>query len=74
MRREQAYLPIKGAVIGEAKSGLAILVRFNESGDLLGDTHDHWIPRSVCEEGDDLAVGDNDIRVAEWWLNKEGLF
>lgn len=73
MSRIQTYVPIKGRVVGEAKSGMAILVRFKETDDLLGDTHDRWIPRSVCEEGDELSVGDDDIRVAEWWLNKEGL-
>jgi hypothetical protein len=37
------------------------------------DGEQHWIPRSVCLEGDMLDVGDTDIIVADWWLEKEGL-
>jgi hypothetical protein len=32
-----------------------------------------WVPRSVCEGGDDLVVKDEDIRIADWWLRKNGL-
>lgn len=32
-----------------------------------------WIPRSVCLEGDALDVGDTDLLVADWFLEKEGL-
>lgn len=32
-----------------------------------------WIPRSVCLEGDALDVGDTDMIVADWFLEKEGL-
>jgi len=32
-----------------------------------------WVPRSVCLEGDSLSVGDTDLIVADWWLEKEGL-
>lgn len=34
---------------------------------------EHWIPRSVCLDGDALDVGDDDLIVADWWLEKEGL-
>lgn len=37
------------------------------------DGEDHWVPRSVCLDGDALAVGDDDLIVADWWLEKEGL-
>jgi hypothetical protein len=32
-----------------------------------------WVPRSVCEGGDNLVVKDEDIRIADWWLRKNGL-
>lgn len=32
-----------------------------------------WIPRSVCEAGDRLSIGETDIVVAEWFAEKEGL-
>ncbi len=44
----------------------AVLVRL-ESGE------EKWIPRSVCLEGDALDVGDSEVIVADWWIEKEGL-
>lgn len=38
---------------------------------LEGD--EKWIPRSVCIDGDTLEDGDEDVIVANWWLEKEGL-
>lgn len=35
--------------------------------------HTHWVPRSVCEDGDELSEGDKDISVATWFVNKEDL-
>lgn len=32
-----------------------------------------WVPRSVCEDGDELDMGDTDICVAEWFAEREGL-
>jgi hypothetical protein len=37
------------------------------------DGTEHWIPRSVCLDGDSIDVGDDDLIVANWWLEKEGL-
>lgn len=31
-----------------------------------------WIPRKVCIQGDEIEDGDEDIIVANWWLEKEG--
>jgi hypothetical protein len=31
-----------------------------------------WIPRKVCLDGDALEDGDEDIAVADWWLDQEG--
>lgn len=36
------------------------------------DGEDHWIPRRVCLDGDALETGDDDLIVADWWLEKEG--
>lgn len=40
---------------------------------ILHDGEAHWVPRSVCLEGDALDVGDADVVIADWWLEKEGL-
>ena len=44
----------------------AILVRFENQKEV-------WIPRSVCEAGDQLEKGDHDIMVQEWCAEREGL-
>ena len=32
-----------------------------------------WVPRSVCECGDELGLHDRDIVVRAWFVRKEGL-
>lgn len=32
-----------------------------------------WIPRKVCLKGNVIEDGDEDIAVASWWLQQEGL-
>ena len=44
----------------------AVLVRFKNLKEV-------WIPRSVCECGDELSKGDTDIVVQGWFAEKEGL-
>jgi hypothetical protein len=34
---------------------------------------EHWIPRSVIEDGDDIEEGEQEMLVAEWFLDKEGI-
>lgn len=41
--------------------------------DREGEIHEAWIPRSVCQDGDELGEGDRDISVAHWFADKEGL-
>lgn len=36
------------------------------------DDEEFWIPRKVCLQGDEIDDGDEDIIVADWWLDKEG--
>ena len=44
----------------------AVLVRFTHG-------QETWIPRSVCDSGDDLAKGDTDIVVQGRFAAREGL-
>lgn len=37
------------------------------------DGTETWIPRSVCIDGEDVEVGDSDLIVADWWLDKNGV-
>ena len=39
----------------------------------LDDGTKKWEPRSVCLDGDSLSVGDDDLIVADWWLEQEGI-
>jgi len=32
-----------------------------------------WVPRSCCQDGERLEEGDEDITVATWFVEKEGL-
>ena len=59
-----AYEPIDGEIIRTTPR--AVLVRVSRRREV-------WVPRSLCEGGDTLDVGDDDIRVAAWWAVKEGL-
>lgn len=68
--QEKEYEPINGYVIKETAK--AVLVRF-KIGENWIDFQDRWVPRSLCENGDDLRDRDDDIRVEKWWLNKESL-
>lgn len=38
-----------------------------------GDDREVWVPRSVCEDGDSLDVGDTDICVSRWFAEREEL-
>lgn len=40
---------------------------------IVYEDEEYWVPRSVCLDGDSLQVGDDDLIVADWWLEKEGL-
>lgn len=36
------------------------------------DNVEFWVPRSVCLDGDSVDDGDEDLVIANWWLEKEG--
>lgn len=40
---------------------------------IVYEGNEYWVPRSVCLDGDAATVGDDDLIVADWWLEKEGL-
>ncbi len=51
------------------------ITRTTERAVLLAENEDteHWIPRSVCLDGDTLEVGDTGVVVALWYAEQEGL-
>jgi hypothetical protein len=57
------YDPIDGEVI--LTTDAAVLIE-------TPDGKERWVPRSCCEDGNDLDEGDDDIRIATWWLDREG--
>lgn len=34
---------------------------------------EHWIPRSMIEDGDDIEIGEQEMLVKEWFLDKEDI-
>lgn len=40
---------------------------------LHGSLEEHWIPRSVIENGDDVEEGSCTIEVEQWFCEKEGI-
>jgi hypothetical protein len=52
-----------------AVTDMAIQIAWTEQ----SDDKTHWIPRSLCEDGDRLDVGDTDVSVAKWFAIKEDL-
>jgi hypothetical protein len=45
----------------------AVLLEMHPSGEEL------WVPRSVCEGGTILDLGDTDVRVHRWFADKNDL-
>lgn len=58
------FLPIDGEVRHATQKAVLVVIDGED---------DRWIPKSLCEGGDDLAVGDTDIRVQRWGAEQEGL-
>lgn len=52
-----------------------VVTRVTEKAALLelNDGREVWVPRSCIEDGEDTAVFDKDVAVAEWFVDKEGL-
>lgn len=59
----------------QPEDGDGELGRVGDSGSVLNEGEKLWIPKSVIEDADDIAVGDEDleVNVAEWFAEKEGL-
>lgn len=56
----------------------AIVDKLTDKAALLminGETAERWVPRSVIEDGESLEVIDDyqDIHIAKWWCDKEGV-
>ena len=45
----------------------AVMIEVRETGEEL------WVPRSVCERGAELELGDTDVRVHRWFADKNDL-
>jgi hypothetical protein len=76
MALDDLYITFAGVVVRATLR--AVLFRFPDDTMTLPGIEprgavERWIPRSVCEAGDDLDVGDTDIRIAEWFCEKEGI-
>lgn len=35
-----------------------------------GEAREHWVPKSQVEDADDVAVGDTEIWVTNWFADK----
>lgn len=63
-----AYVPLDGYVVRKTRD-MAVAVN------LVDEPFSEyvWLPRSVCEQGDDLVEGDEDIVVREDFALEKGL-
>lgn len=65
------YITLCGEVVRATRK--AVLLQFNTAINGKHAVVEHWVPRSVCIDGDTLTEGDHDVLVAEWFVDKEGL-
>lgn len=67
-QREKKYI----SVVGECKrvTPAAVLFASTEYRTHEIDKDELWFPRCVIEQGDAIEVGDNEIRVGDWWIAK----
>ncbi len=65
----RVYVTLDGYVVRRVteKSIAVAKVAFGASGDLT------WLPRSMCEDGENLDIGDTDISVVENIAEERGL-
>lgn len=61
-----AYYPIVCNVMSQTEKAVKIKAI------LYGREKYLWVPRSLIEEGDDVAEGESEIRVKTWWAEQEG--
>lgn len=52
-----------------------IVLRTTDSAILIGDENgeEHWIPRSLCDNGDEIAVDDEEVSMEFWKADELGL-
>ena len=58
------FVTLDGYVVRHATPRAVLLVK---------GTTEAWVPKSMCENGDELAAGDTDVSVAKWVAEREGL-
>lgn len=68
-RRDKPVVCLEGCEVYEARSAAVRVVWTLDN----GNEKFAWIPRSVCEDGDDLCEGDKSITVQHWFADKEDL-
>ncbi|MBU6430715.1 MAG: hypothetical protein KGR26_16975 [Cyanobacteria bacterium REEB65] len=71
-RDDPEYASLDGYVIRRTTEG-AVGIAKAQLGLVNGGEHLTWIPRSLCEDGFRLEVGDTDILVETWKAEQEGL-
>lgn len=66
--RETVYTPVIAVV--KRTTERAVLL---EGDELVsqGFENPQWVPRSAIEQGGEAEVGDDDIRIAQWWVDRE---
>jgi hypothetical protein len=60
---------LDGYVVKHGTDGAVLVCKADGSDNGEGE----WLPRSTCDDGDGLGVGDTDISVQRWIAEKKGL-
>jgi len=62
------YVTLDGYIVKAAtEKAIGLCKEGDDSGDLI------WLPRSTCQDGDDITRGDEDVCVIEWKADQMGL-
>lgn len=54
------------------KTEKAVCIHYEPPGEVL-DIEECWVPLSVCEAPDTIEKGDEELTVAKWYADREGL-
>jgi len=68
MARSNTHVTLSGVEVIKTTEK-AVLIIYTEK----DEEFEHWLPRSVCMDGSELAEGDKDIVVEKWIADREGL-
>ena len=68
--KETNYLTFSGKVMRTSEK--AVLIDSSSLSEHIGNRNTEiWIPKSVMKDAASLEAGDKDVRVAEWWVEKQ---